>query len=240
MKKWLINYIFFAVLSFDGYALEIGPLVHEVTTGNQGNRTKITLSNNSASPQFIDTTVTRLIFDGAGYDFLPAPGNELLVFPPAFKLDPGNSQSVMVLWGGASQISESQSYSVKFTAINEIHPSGGGAIGIEINYNVIVHVSSALLAADIAQIPIRASKAEDGLHFAVENRGSKYSKLSNYDLMLKNSHTNKKHRLPSRTIISTGIDTFNPANQTVDITIPYSSLPALDINQVILVEKAHD
>ncbi|MCW8327209.1 fimbria/pilus periplasmic chaperone [Photobacterium sp. SDRW27] len=242
MKKVVNIFIifFFAILSINGYALEIGPLVHEITTESKSNRTKITLRNNSSSYQLIDASVSRLVFEGADYDFNPATGNDLLVFPPAFKLEPGDSQSVMVIWGGAAQLSESLSYSIKFSAINEIDPSKKGAIGIEIHYNVIVHVSSSLQAADIAQVPIRGSKAADGLLFAVENRGSKYSKLSNFDLLLKNSRTNQDHHIPSQTVISEGFDIFIPANQTVDITIPYSSLPTLDIDQIILVEKVYE
>ncbi len=240
--KWFARLIVIvsAVLPFFCYSLELGPLVHEITTGNRNNRAKITLSNNATSQQFIDVSVNRLIFDGAGYGFQPVSDKELLVFPPAFRLDPGASQSVMVIWSGEVQLPASRSYSVKFTAINDSALTGKDAIGIEINYNVIVHVSSARLVADIALGPIRVSKSGDGVQFSVENRGSKYSKLSNFDLMLKSSHTNQDHRISARTIVSEGFDTFIPANHTVDITIPYASLPAQDIDQIVLVEKVNE
>lgn len=240
--RWYASWfaIISAVFPCYGYGLEIGPLVHEITTGSQGNRTKVTLTNNSSSQQFIDVNVNQLVFGEAGYGLESVSGKDLLVFPPAFKLAPGASQSVMVIWGGPPQLPESQSYNVKFSAINDTQLTVRDAIGIKINYNVIVHVSSFHQAADIVLIPILATKSGGVLRFAVKNRGSKYSKLSNFDLRLKNSRNHQEYLIPSRTIISEGLDTFLPANKTVIISIPHASLPALEIDQVILVEKAHE
>ncbi|KDM91065.1 fimbria/pilus periplasmic chaperone [Photobacterium galatheae] len=232
--KWIFIALLFSSVASVCQALEVGPLVHEIQSDSAMRSSKVTVKNNSANTQLVDAQVMALHFDKSGYTAAPVTGDEMIVTPPAFKIEPGHSQSLMVVWSGGEPLKQSRSYSVQLSAINQKTGETRNNIAILINYNVIVHVSSKKHTANIQSLPIQIHQSEHRIQFVVNNLGTKYTKLSHYNLEFRNQEKSEPYRLTGEQIANSEYDVFIPAKQATEIHLPKILFSDLQFDQVTL------
>lgn len=237
MRKIIIG-ILGVVTCFVCNALEIGPLVHEIEVDSTRKSTKILVNNNSANEKFIDTEVLELTFNSEGYSVRSPEKEKIIVSPPAFKLAPGKTQTVLVVWVDDNDISNSSSYSVKFSLVENVNQHEGDVIKLAINYNVIIHISNSSHQPFIMRNDIPIVKNDSTLNFSVINTGNKYTKLSDYDIRFNSIHE-ENIVLKGESVASKGYDVFIPANQNVDIILPSNLLPKSSYNTVTLIKRGN-
>ncbi|PSU50180.1 hypothetical protein C9J12_05435 [Photobacterium frigidiphilum] len=237
MKRILIGMLG-VVTCFACNALEIGPLVHEIEVDSTRKSTKILVSNNSANEKLIDTEVLELTFNSEGYSVRSLEKEKIIVSPPAFKLAPGKTQTVLAVWVGDDDISNSSSYSVKFSLVENVNKHEDDVIKLAINYNVIIHVSKSSHQPFIMRNDIPIVENNSILNFSVINTGNKYTKLSDYDIRF-----NRKHEenivLTGESVASKGYDVFIPENQSIDIVLPSNLLPKSHYDTVTLIKRGY-
>ena len=235
MRRIIIG-ILGVITCFVCNALEIGPLVHEIEVDSTRKSTKILVSNNSANEKLIDTEVLELKFNSEGYSVRSPEKEKIIVSPPAFKLAPGKTQTVLVVWVDDNDISNSSSYSVKFSLVENVNQHEDDVIKLAINYNVIIHVSKSAHQSFIKSSDIPIIKNKSTVVFSVINTGNKYTKLSDYNIRF-NSRDEGNTLLAGESIASEGYDVFIPANQSVDIILPSNLLPKTNFDTITLIKR---
>ncbi|WP_330961079.1 fimbria/pilus periplasmic chaperone [Photobacterium sp. 53610] len=235
--KWIFIALLFGSVAGVCHALEVGPLVHEIQSDSPMRSSKVTVRNNSANTQLVDAQVMALNFDKSGFVAAPVNGDEIIVTPPAFKLEPGQIQSFMVVWAGGQSLKQSRSYSVQLSALSQKTGAQQNNISILINYNVIVHVSSTKHVANISTQPIHVSKSDNLVNFTVDNLGTKYTKLSNYNLRFKKNQSSKPYVLTGEQIAGSDYDVFIPAKQATEIHLPNILFSGRQFEQVTLEKR---
>ncbi|MDO6708549.1 fimbria/pilus periplasmic chaperone [Photobacterium sp. 1_MG-2023] len=234
--KWMFIALLWGV-SWGCLALEVGPLVHEIQSDAAVRSTKVMVRNNSAATQLVDAQVMQLHFEPDGYSASPATRDDLIVMPPAFRIAPGRSQVLMLMWTGTAPLKTSQSYSVQLSAMNQDTENQRNHIAIQINYNVIVHVASGQHQERLQSTPISVRQTPNGIDFMVQNLGSKYTKLSHYDLSFSSPGQNQPEILTGDLIANSESDAFIPAGQTTEIHLPKALLSGRTFGQVTLKKR---
>ena len=179
-------------------ALEVSPLVHQLSTLGQGSHGRITVKNTSDSAFPLDIEIVRITFsDDGSYQVQPAE-DDLMVFPPAVMLAPGGRQALRIQWVGDADLARSQSYFVRL-AQPPLHYPGlvSNSVRLMMTFNVLVHVAgpdnSAKLVVESTDL---ASDEEAGLIARIANRGNRYAYMSEFGIVIKDASGNVSRIAP--------------------------------------------
>ncbi len=235
--RWFFLVICGMLVSFYSYSLELGPLVQEINVDSSNASVKITIRNNSSRAKLIDTQVNKLHFTGLEYEAKLIGEDVLIVSPPAFKLEPGQTQTVVAVWVSKGELSQSQTYSIQFSSVNNKEKKSGDNIDLLINYNAIVHIYSSSNSPEVKSDTASIRNGDKATTFSLINFGDKYTKLSDYDTFFYGRGNSDGHVVTGSDITSQGYDVFLPAKQKISISLPSRILPKRDYNKIILIKR---
>lgn len=172
MKKFAIGLILTIVFS-NSYGVVLSPTTLEYNIDKK-NSEKIIITNNSTEKLAIEVNVYKLKFntDGKLYD-RQYDNESLMVFPPAVLLDSGDKQAFRLQWLGTKELSQSESYFVRFSQINLTSPNRSNpelypSINFQVHYNTLVHIYSG------AQKPNVTLYVNNNGSARMENNGNRF------------------------------------------------------------------
>ncbi|WIH24310.1 fimbria/pilus periplasmic chaperone [Photobacterium damselae] len=172
MKMFLL---FFALFSSYVLGLEISPMVQEWNLSESQRNKMISLYNDSNQRVAIEVISSNIDQDKNDIN------HKLQVFPPAFLIEPGKRQNVMLVWSDNSVLQSSQSYFVSFIQHPTAKDSDAG-IQIRIRYNAVVHITSNNLLDSVNVVSVENTST--GLNAEIVNSGNKYARLEDYQMLL--------------------------------------------------------
>lgn len=109
---------------------------------------QVIITNNTTARLPLEASAHPLLFDEEGsYQVQIKPATNLMIFPPAAMIDPGQKQAFRVQWSGSYALSSSQSFFVRFAHIQLAYQDAADykaesdmGVNIQINYNALLHV----------------------------------------------------------------------------------------------------
>ena len=220
------------------FALEISPLTLELKSDSRPQYQQIFVRNPSNKTVPVEINLNQIVFDpastGNSFSLLAVENDsELLVFPPALVLEPGEVKSVRVQWIGTHAVKQSVSYFVRFSQpslslpMSEDNSQENTQSGVKVfvHFNAVVHLSANDLLADLAVVEgsIEFNEQEHKLAFDVKNNGQRYSYLKPYHLAVVNSDGSTTPLLNEAAFSQLG-DIFFPPQMIKKVSIPYEKL----------------
>lgn len=144
---------------------------------DKGGFAQVVITNNASARLPLEVSVHQLIFDQDGsYQPQVEPAFDLMVFPPAAMIEPGQKQAFRLQWGGGSALPTSQSFFVRFAQIQlgerDSSASPGHSdvgVNIQINYNALLHVYSEQQRVDVVL------QVDDQGNAQLTNRGDRFT-----------------------------------------------------------------
>ncbi|MBM6549903.1 fimbria/pilus periplasmic chaperone [Marinomonas ostreistagni] len=161
MRRLILSGLTLLILCTKAMALTISPLVIEMNTDHRLT-SQLIVTNNSTQKLALEANVHQLSFgaDGAIHTS-ENPDKNVLVFPPAVLLEPGQQQAFRVQWISQAPLKTSQSYFVRFSTANLKQDSGqveflpkrfSTGINVKLHYNALLHVYSSAQKPDVSVI----------------------------------------------------------------------------------------
>ncbi|WP_098414510.1 fimbria/pilus periplasmic chaperone [Vibrio sp. ES.051] len=160
MKRYIFGGLVCCVLCAKTFGVTLSPTVIELNTDHR-TTSQLVVTNNSTQTLPLEANVRRLEFRSNGtFKTSDLPNEEILVFPPAAMLAPGERQVFRIQWLSESSLEASQSYFIRFSAANvnqnneKTEKSLGlstlsTGINLQIHYNALLHVHSSSLKPDV-------------------------------------------------------------------------------------------
>ncbi|MEH6446098.1 MAG: hypothetical protein V7784_19565 [Oceanospirillaceae bacterium] len=175
--------------SFSGLtpALEVSPLVHEISSSGRGASGRLLIRNSSDSEVPLEMEVQRIDFSKDGKYTLTTVEEDILVFPPAVLLRPGASQVVRLQWVGEPELAISRSYFIKLSqpAVSLPQQPQNG-VRLMLTFNILVHVASPGSQASLQVESVEQIKNKTGtvIQASIRNEGQRYSYISDAKLII--------------------------------------------------------
>ncbi len=226
---------FLGLLSIHAIALEISPLTVELKTDGKTSYQQIMVKNASNMIVPVDITLNEISFNQNNTKpsfslALVEDQNDLLVFPPALLLEPGETKAVRLQWNGQTQLPLSKSYFVRFSqpelvvpevkqTLNQSDDENG--VKIFVHFNAVVHISSVNLQPRLSVLSdtLIVDSTKNTLTVDIQNNGNRYQYLMPAQLLKLNKLNGKYSRL-SDTTYNAMSDFFIPPHSTRSVTIP--------------------
>ena len=216
-------YLFIYVLSIRPiFAVEVTPMVVTLSPDDNSSLSSSLVHNKLPRNIAFDIQVYEIDFSKGTHQLVPLDDPPLWVFPPSLFLKPGQSQRLQFKWLNKEMPSTDKSYQVSLIEqpITELNSSKKSQITMLLNVNLIVHLDQAKL---IANLLIKDTHVKGNFIFTkVNNEGSGASRLSDYEIKVKNGSTTIKHFLKGE-LKAGGYDVFFAPKSTSLIKIPIST-----------------
>ncbi|WP_215408169.1 fimbria/pilus periplasmic chaperone [Vibrio gigantis] len=210
MRRYFLGGLIYCVLCVQTFGITLFPTVIELNTDHRAT-SQLVVTNNSTQDLLLEANVRRLNFLSDGtFETSVLASEEMFVFPPAAMLAPGERQVFRIQWLGNRSLETSQSYFVRFSAVNigqnntRIDKSIGLTTGInlQVHYNALLHIHSSSLAPDV-----KLHIDEQG-KLTLTNSGSRFTYTSLLHFPGLESQSQKVHEalgeqfVPPRSIIT--------------------------------------
>jgi fimbrial chaperone protein len=169
-------------------AMNVNPMVVEMTDSGSGSRTLLRVTNDGASPIPLEFVISRLeLAENGNQTLIPALG-DFLIFPPAATIPGGKSQTFRVQWKAKSQLQKSQTYWISVNQLPVKFPSQKH--GVQVIYNVGVLISvmppNATAVLDVTAAIGRDKAGVARPQVIVENKGNRHINLADTSVVLSN------------------------------------------------------
>lgn len=175
MNRFIAGGLAWCMLSSQATGITLSPLVIELNTDHQ-RTSQLIITNNSTEKLALEASVRQLLFqDDKRVDISAHEDNNILVFPPAVLLEPGQNQVFRIQWISSTLLKTSASYFIRFSTAdikqdeNELPNQTTSGIDININYNALLHVYS-----DRFHPKIEIKVEKDG-SIKLSNLGNRYT-----------------------------------------------------------------
>ncbi|MEZ8194097.1 fimbrial biogenesis chaperone [Vibrio cortegadensis] len=172
-RRMLLMVVAVLLSGAEAQAVIISPTVLEIDSQSSG-QSQVIVSNNTTQITPIEASLRRLVFQGGG-EFVAQDviDSQLMVFPPAAMIKPGQSQVFRLQWIGDDSSAQSESYFLRFSQPSLVATQGSqSGIAVQIHYNAIIHVFSPEQAPNVEMQVTNSGEA------VVKNSGNRYTYLS--------------------------------------------------------------
>ena len=240
MKSLRYFFVFALVLPFtllgprDAAALQVSPLVIDMSTVGSDSRKVITVVNSSDHEIPMELKVNQLDL-GLNGELIRTEGGEddFLIFPPQTIIPGGATQLFRIQWIGDPDISTSRSYNISVNQIpveRDATPKGDTSIQLQIVYSFLSTVTVRPLEGT-SSFQIRSVERADtaqgkpALVLTIENTGNLHNYLANARLILSGADGWETEISPAEIANTVGSGLVPPGNMR-RFLVPVANLPA--------------
>lgn len=210
IQRWTGGALFAVALVFGapgtGQALQVKPIIFDMSSAGSDSRKAITVTNSAATPVPMELLVNRLDLGPNGEMIkTPGGGEDFLIFPPQTIIPANSTQTFRIQWIGDPEIAESRSYNI---SVNQIPvkppalPEDETRMSIQIVYSFVATVT-VRPPQGVSSFQIRnAEAAQDkdgkrGVALTIENSGNLHNYLANAEVRLQASDWSRKLAPPA-------------------------------------------
>jgi fimbrial chaperone protein len=172
---------------YPALSMSVTPVVADISTTGNSNRTQITVANESASVLPIDIIVSRVELNENGEITTTPAGDEFLIVPPQALVPAGATQNFRVQWVGDPQIKTSQSYIFSVNQVPVKMPKGESGVQVVLNFATIINVAPPGGQASVNLVGASIGKDDKGKPrpaLTVKNLGNAHAKLTDATITL--------------------------------------------------------
>jgi P pilus assembly chaperone PapD len=124
-------------------AMSVSPMQVEMASAGSLNHNQIVVTNDSALPLPVATSVARMQLDINGKRKMSKAGDAFLVFPPQALIPPGGKQVFRLQWVGEPALARGESYVFTVSQVPVKLAKGPSKIEVITAFGVIVNVAAA-------------------------------------------------------------------------------------------------
>lgn len=206
-------------------AFDIQPLVHRIDPGSGVISSIIQVRNSTDRPLPLDISSYRLALDEGTPSAAQPADDELLAFPPAVVIKPGDTQLVRIQWIAAEPLLQDQSYLV----VVEQLPQGDTRDGVQmlLAFNAVVHVSASKSQPRL-EISARGNLSDEtlpSLEIDLHNKGNGNAFGNSISLVL--ATDTERHVIKPVELANYAPDLFLPPNHQRSFAIPLQDFGTL-------------
>jgi len=184
--KTLNAILLFLVLAPSGWAFTIVPMSATMDPKGYGTSKTFRLENESSNQVAFQVTMVSREMDANGKETLTPVTNLFTLFPPQGVIDPGQSQSVRLVWRGPARLADEQCFRIvaEELPVNFTPPEQGRAqIRILLRYEGTIYVRPKKAKAELKVESL--TKASTNLwQLVIANVGNAHCNLTNPSLTL--------------------------------------------------------
>lgn len=203
--RWIVAALLLAAMTLGmpgaAHALQVKPIIFDMSTAGAESRTTITVINSAATPVPMELQVNRLDL-GPNGEMIKSPGggDDFMIFPPQTVIPPNATQTFRIHWIGDPEIPESRSYNIEVNQLPVEAPKvadGETRMSIQLVYSFVTTVtvrppqgtsSFQIRKAEFS----RNEQGKSGVALTVENTGNLHNYLANADIQLDAENWSKK------------------------------------------------
>ena len=149
----------------------------------------------------------------------------LWVFPPSLYLEPGQAQQLQFKWLAETLPESDKSYQVSLVeqAVLGNSKSGGSALNLRLNLNLVVHVDQLKLKPNLVVEPLSIEGSY--ITTTIKNIGPGASRLSEYALNFIDTKSGVLlHKILKQQLRAKGYDVFFAPHSTSHVELPISTV----------------
>lgn len=221
------------------WALLVQPVVIDLKTSGEHTSAALTITNDRNRPDTIEITVSKLTLPEKGAPVLtPDKGDNFLIFPPAFTIQPGKTQVVRIRWVGEPILNRSEIYMFSTSEIPVDKIQGSG---VQLLYSIqsVVTVTSPALKPDVHVASVardsqalpaqqgQPAQTQNGVTIVFQNDGTAIDYVSRYRITLTVPGSPEWSKTLETTDVSkaVGLGLLAP-NSKRDLFFPMPDVPA--------------
>jgi fimbrial chaperone protein len=214
------------------HAQRVTPMSYELAPRGSKATTNLNLENTSQTDMTIELTASRVTVLADGQEERVPAEDDFLIFPPQTVIKAGKSQTIRVKYVGEPTIEESVPYRISILQVPvQTGDSGGGGVGLTVNFNTLAHVVPDGAKTIIEVTNIR-SNTSGGWDLDLENTGSRMARLSRTQWVISSGDNTKTiprqqvAAMTKRNLVMPGtkvtlsipaIEGFQPGATTIDV-----------------------
>ncbi len=169
--------------------MRVNPMIITMTPSGRGSQATVQITNVTDIDLPVEMSIVkRTLVDGE--EVLVPAEEDFILFPPQFIINPGASQTVRLQWVSGAIGNTSESYYVYATQIPV--PLQDGQSGVMVNYRFGISLHMVPEGTEPKVVveglqPAQNEEGEQGFELTVRNTGTRYARMSEHRLTLKNS-----------------------------------------------------
>ena len=160
------------------HAQQVQPMSVELSPLGSQSSTVMQVRNTTSREAFYNLSVLRMMFDADGNEQRETAEDDFLIFPPQFRLEAGQTQTIRIRYVGDPELIVSAPYRVSVSQV-PLEQTEKDRTGVELRFaiNTLVHVIPQ--RAQVAIEVLEVSEAADGQwQLVLQNNGLQMARLT--------------------------------------------------------------
>jgi P pilus assembly chaperone PapD len=188
---FIAQILFLGALASPATALQVSPMVFDLSTLGRGANQSITVRNPTSRDMPVELRINRFTVGQAGETIESEGGDDdFLLFPPQTIIPAGRTQTFRVQWVGDPNIAQSQSYNVVVQQIPVRQASDAGET--QFNLQIVMAIATVVTvkppsgSADVSVVAARGTR-KDGkpaIALSLKNAGNVHTYLRSGQLRI--------------------------------------------------------
>ena len=169
-------------------SMRVNPMIIQMTPEGRNTQATVQITNVTDILLPVEVTVMKRTLVAEDEILLPAD-DDFVVFPAQFVLDPGATQTLRLQWVAGEVPQTSESYYVYATQVPVPLKEGQSGVVVNYQFGISVQMTPRGVEPKVVSEQIVAAtgpEGERGYELTVRNTGSRYARMSEHALTLRN------------------------------------------------------